>query len=316
VALNISEGSALLGLVVLMVIFTVLAPGEFASVENLRNVLTYASILLILAVGTTFVVIAGGFDLSIGSVLVFSQVISAKVMVEVGGSGWLTIVVGAVSALAAGAAWGLLNGYAIAYLRLNPFVVTLATLGMALGCAQIISGGVDIAEVPPLLVDTIGNGRLAGIPAITLIALAICLLGGLALALTRWGTYVYALGSSEEAARRAGINVPRRRLAIYVLMGGLAGLAGELALAQFGSTTIGGHQIENLAAITAVVLGGTSLWGGVGTVFGTVIGVCIPAILANGLVILGVQAYWQAVAVGAVLLVAIYVDQVRRQRAY
>ena len=136
------------------------------------------------------------------------------------------------------------------------------------------------------------------------------------LAATRFGRYTYAIGSNEEAARRAGVNVDRHLIKVYALAGTLAGLAGFLSLARFGTTTIGGHATDNLQAIAAVVIGGTSLFGGIGTILGTVFGVFIPAVLQNGFVIVGVQPFWQQVAVGAVLIVAVYLDQLRRRSQY
>jgi ribose transport system permease protein len=133
---------------------------------------------------------------------------------------------------------------------------------------------------------------------------------------TRFGRYTFAIGSNEEAARRAGIRVDRHLIKVYALMGMLSGLAGFLSLARFSTTTIGGHSTDNLQAIAAVVIGGTSLFGGVGTLLGTIFGVFIPAVLQNGFVIVGVQPFWQQVAVGAVLILAVYLDQLRRRSEY
>jgi ribose transport system permease protein len=147
-----------------------------------------------------------------------------------------------------------------------------------------------------------------------IIAAVVALIGAIVLAQTRFGRYTYAIGSNEEAVRRSGVNVDRHLIKVYALAGMLAGLAGFLSLARFGTTTIGGHSTDNLDAIAAIVIGGTSLFGGVGTIVGTVIGVFIPAVLRNGFVIVGVQPFWQQVAVGAVLIAAVYFDQVRRTR--
>jgi ribose transport system permease protein len=137
---------------------------------------------------------------------------------------------------------------------------------------------------------------------------------GIVLAQTRFGRYTYAVGSSAEGVRRAGVSVDAHLIKVYTLMGGLAGLAGFLNLARFGTTTIGGHTTDNLNVIAAVVIGGTSLFGGIGTILGTVFGVFIPAVLQNGFIIVGVQPFWQQVAVGIVLIAAVYLDQLRRAR--
>jgi ribose transport system permease protein len=301
----------------MIVAFSVMEPSSFATVNNARNVATNAAILLVVAVGMTFVIITAGIDLSVGSVLVFSGVVSAKAMNGMGGNGWDVIVVGLVVALACGLGWGVLNGVLITKARVPPLIVTLGTLGMALGLALIITGGVDIREVPPRLVTSIGVGRVFDqIPWLVVIAAAVAVVFGVLLAATRFGRHTYAIGSNDEAARRAGINVDRHLIAIYGIAGTLAGLAGFMSLARFATTTIGGHSTDNLQAIAAVVLGGTSLFGGVGTVLGTVVGVFIPAVLQNGFVITGVETFWRDVAVGAVLIAAVYLDQLRRRTQY
>jgi ribose transport system permease protein len=301
----------------MIVVFSLMEPSSFATVNNARNVATNAAILLVIAVGMTFVIITAGIDLSVGSVLVFSGVVSAKAMNGMGGDGWDVILVGLVVALGCGLGWGILNGILITKARVPPLIVTLGTLGMALGLALIITDGVDIREVPPKLVTSIGVGRVFDqIPWLVIIAAAVAIVFGVVLAATRFGRHTYAIGSNDEAARRAGINVDRHLIAVYGIAGGLAGLAGFMSLARFATTTIGGHATDNLSAIAAVVLGGTSLFGGVGTVLGTVVGVFIPAVLQNGFVIVGVEAFWRDVAVGAVLIAAVYLDQLRRRTQY
>jgi ribose transport system permease protein len=301
----------------MIVAFSLLEPESFATVNNARNVATNAAILLVIAVGMTFVIITSGIDLSVGSVLVFSGVVSAKAMNGIGGNGAGVLLVGLAVALGCGLGWGVLNGVLITKARVPPLIVTLGTLGMSLGLAQIITGGVDVREVPSKLVTSIGVGRLFDqIPWLVVIAVAIAVVFGVLLAATRFGRHTYAIGSNEEAARRAGINVDRHLIAVYGIAGTLAGLAGYMSLARFATTTIGGHSTDNLQAIAAVVLGGTSLFGGIGTVLGSVVGVFIPAVLQNGFVITGVEPFWRDVAVGAVLIAAVYLDQLRRRTQY
>jgi ribose transport system permease protein len=297
----------------LIVIFAILQPSEFFDVPNARNIATDAAVLLVLAVGSTYVIITAGIDLSIGSVLVFAGVVSAKAMNGVGGNDWGVILLGLAVALLGGLAWGLLNGFLVAKAKIPAFIVTLGTLGMALGAAYLITGGVDEREVPFKLVNA-GIGRVIGIPYLVLVSIAVAIVFGILLAQTRFGRYTYAVGSNEEAVRRAGVNVDRHLIKIYALAGTLSGLGGFMNLARFGTTTIGGHATDNLNAIAAVVIGGTSLFGGIGTILGTVFGTFIPVVLQNGFVIVGVQAFWQQVAVGAVLIIAVYFDQMRRAR--
>ena len=302
-------------LVGLIAVFSFLRPEEFLDVNNARNIATDAAVLLVLAVGLTFVIITAGIDLSVGAVLVFSGVVAAKLMNEIGGDNWGVILAGLGVALASGLGWGLLNGFLVAKAKIPAFIVTLGTLGMALGSALLITGGVDQRDVPFKLIDTVGSGRAFDeIPYLVLIAAVVALVFGVILAMTRFGRYTYAIGSNEEAVRRAGVNVDAHLIKVYAIGGTLAGLAGFMSLARFGTTTIGGHSTDNLDAISAVVIGGTSLFGGIGTIVGTVVGVFIPAVLRNGFVIVGVQPFWQQVAVGAVLIVAVYLDQLRRAR--
>jgi ribose transport system permease protein len=295
-------------------VFSALRTEQFATVDNLRNVAIDASVLLVIAVGMTFVIITAGIDLSVGAVLIFASVVSGQVMEDIAKNDVPTILIGLAVALAAGLAWGVLNGILITKARVTPLIVTLGTLGMASGAALLISGGVNVRTVPDKLVTSIGFGRLFDeIPYLVLIAAGVTIVAAVALRFTRFGRYTLAIGSNVEAARRAGINVDRHLIKIYGISGLLAGLAGFLSLARFATTTIGGHATDNLQAIAAVVIGGTSLFGGIGTVLGTAVGVFIPAVLQNGFIITEVQPYWQQVAVGGVLIVAVYLDQLKRR---
>jgi ribose transport system permease protein len=304
-------------LAAMLIVFSVMEPDSFATVNNFRNLATNAAILMVISVGMTFVIITAGIDLSVGSVLVFAGVVSAKAMNGMDGDGWDVIIVGVVVALGCGLGWGILNGLLITKARVPSLIVTLGTLGMALGLAQIMTDGVDIREVPPKLVTSIGVGRAFDqVPWLVVIAVVVAIVFGVVLAATRFGRHTYAIGSNDEAARRAGINVDRHLIAVYGISGALAGLAGFMSLARFATTTLGGHATDNLQAIAAVVLGGTSLFGGIGTMLGTVVGVFIPAVLQNGFVIVGVEPFWRDVAVGAVLIAAVYLDQLRRRTQY
>jgi ribose transport system permease protein len=300
-------------LVAMVAVFGILEPEAFLSIGNLRNIATDASVLLVLAVGMTYVISTAGIDLSVGSVLVFASIISVKVMAAMGSTGWPTILVGLVVALLAGALWGLVNGLLVAKAKLPPLIVTLASMGMALGAGRLIANGIDLIGVPTQLVDVIGVGRIGGIPALALIAGVAAVLAGIVLHRTRFGLYTFAIGSSEQSARRAGIKVDRHLVKVYLVASTLAGLAGFLSLARFSTTTLNGHSIDALNAIAAVVLGGTSLFGGSGSVHGTVIGVFIPVVLASGFVILGLPPFWQEIAIGAVLVLAVLLDRFRRR---
>lgn len=292
--------------------FSVMAPETFFAYGNVTNIVQNVSIWAVIAVGMTYVIITAGIDLSVGSVLVFSSVIAAKTMEAMGDTGWSSAVVGLAVAVIAGAVCGIINGYLVAKAKVPALIVTLGTLSLFLGAAQIITNGLDIRSAPVVLQDVIGYGRVAGVPILSIIALVVVIIGGVWLSNTRFGRYTYAIGSSEMAARRVGINVDRHLILVYTLAGLLSGLAGILSLAQYGTTTLAGQSMTNLNVITAVVIGGTSIFGGQGSMFGSMVGLFIPAVLQSGFVIIGVSPYWQTAAVGAILVAAVYIDQRRR----
>jgi ribose transport system permease protein len=303
-------------LAVIIVIFSVMKPSAFLTVFNIRGIVQNTAILAVLGVGMTFVIITGGIDLSVGSVLVFSGVVADKAMAAMGGQGWGAAIIGLLVAVGCGLGWGSINGFLIARAKVPPLIVTLGTLGMALGLAEVITGGVDLRDVPTVMVNSIGFGNIVWqIPDLAVVAAVVVVIGIVILHRTRFGLHTFALGSNPEAGRRSGLNVNRHLIMIYALSGLLAGLAGWLNLAFFQSTTIGGQSSTNLSVIAGVVIGGTSLFGGYGSIFGSVIGLFIPATLQNGFVIIGIQPFWQQVVVGAVLIAAVYVDQRRRTAA-
>lgn len=303
-------------LAVIIVIFSALKTSSFLTVFNIRGIVMNTSILAVLGVGMTFIIITGGIDLSVGSVLVFSGVVCDKAMAAMGGQGWGTAIVGALVAIGCGLAWGVANGFFIAKAKVPPLIVTLGTLGAALGIAEVITGGVDLRDAPASMVNSVGFGNIFWqVPTLAVIAVFIVVIGIVLLHRTRFGLHTYALGSNPEAGRRAGLNVDGQLIAIYALSGLLAGFAGWLNLAFYQSTTISGQSSTNLSVIAGVVIGGTSLFGGYGSIFGTVVGLFIPATLQNGFVIIGIQPFWQQVVVGAVLIAAVYVDQQRRAAA-
>jgi ribose transport system permease protein len=323
-SLNFQSAWVFLFLILLIVIFTIREGEKFFDPVNFRNIALDASQLTLLAVGATFVIITAGIDLSISSVLVFSAIVGAKVMVRLSGTPEqvrsyqfpnqdVGIPVGLAVAVLCGLGWGLVNGVIITKLRLPPFIVTLGTLGMALGAASIISKGASVPYVPYDVQTKIGARRLFDfMPVLVIVTAVIVIAAFIALNYTRFGRYTFAIGSNAAAARRAGIDVDRHLLKVYALSGLLAGIAGAMDVARFATASVSTHATDNLNAISAVVIGGTSLFGGTGTVIGSVIGTFIPAVLRNGLVIGGIQPFWQQVLIGAILIVAVYVDQRRR----
>jgi ribose transport system permease protein len=306
----------ILGVLLLIVaFFAATAGGNFLSAGNFSLISQNVAVWAVIGVGMTFVIITSGIDLSVGSVLVFSSVIAAKVMEAVGGDGWGVAMLGLLAAVGSGLAWGLLNGFLVAKAKVPALIVTLGSLSVALGLAQVITKGLDIRSVPAALTDFNTYIKIAGIPALPFVALVVVVVGAVVLHKTKFGRYTYAVGSNEEAARRVGVKVSRHLIKVYALSGLLAGFGALLSLAQFGTTTIAGQSLTNLNVIAAVVIGGTSIFGGEGSIFGTVVGLFIPAVLQSGFVIIGVQPFWQGVAVGSVLVAAVYVDQSRRAAA-
>jgi ribose transport system permease protein len=302
-------------LLVIVAFFSIAAGSKFLSTSNFSLISQNIAVWAVLGVGMTFVIITSGIDLSVGSVLVFSSVVAAKLMESMGGDGFGVAAIGILAALVSGAAWGVLNGFLIAKAKIPPLIVTLGSLSVALGLAQVLTGGIDIRSVPETMTDFNTYIKILGIPSLPFVALVTLIIGGIVLHRTKFGRYTYAVGSNELAARRVGINVDRHLILVYGLSGLMAGLGAVLALSQFGTTTIAGQSLTNLNVIAAVVIGGTSIFGGEGSIFGTVVGLFIPAVLQAGFVIIGVEAFWQGVAVGIVLVAAVYVDQSRRAAA-
>lgn len=310
--LNSSPAYMFAVLAAMFLVFSVLAPDRFPTQANVKNLVVDTSIFLVMSVGMTYVMVAAGFDLSIGSVLVFSGICAVKTMTWVGGQGYLTALAGLVAALIGGVAWGLFNGFCVTRLRVPALITTLGSLGAALGIANLMTNGNDIAVVEHSMIR-LQIDNVFGMPWNVWLAFAVVLVGGAVLRYTRFGRHTYVIGSNDEAARRAGINVKAHLVKLYAISGALAGLAGMMSLVRFSTTTIGGHSQDALTVITGVILGGTSLYGGYGVILGTVIGIFIPTVLQNGLVVENVQPFWQNVAIGFILIIAVYLDQLKRR---
>lgn len=300
-------------LAVFIVLFSVLSPGFF-SLSNFSSVTSSAAETLILAVAETFVILTGGIDLSVGAILGLSGMVSGYVMESALALGpTASLVIGIAAGVLCGALLGLVNGYVIAYMNVTPFITTLGMLTIATGFTFLITNGRDIVNLPPQL-GNIGNTawlNLFTVPFI--VTVVIVVLAAIWLRRTRFGRYTYAVGSNPEGARRSGIDLKKHLLKIYTLAGALSGIDGVLILARLVSGSPLAGQNDELNAIAAVVIGGASLFGGRGNVIKSFIGGLIVAVLTNGLVIMGVQAYWQMVAIGVIIIVAVFVDQ-RRNR--
>lgn len=290
-------------LIALAVIMSWLSP-YFLSVSNFMNILLATSTIGVLAIAATYVIGSGGLDLSLGSVLGLSGVVGAAVAVKLG----LPTPVAVLATIAAGALAGLVNGLIITRAFVPAFIVTLGMLGIARGLALVISDGRVIYGLPGAMVY-IGQGRPLGIPMPVIIFVGTAVIMHIILAYTRFGRHTLAIGDNENAARTSGIAVERHRLILYTLSGGLAGLAGLLFATRINSGDPTAGLTYELTAITAAIIGGTNLFGGRGSILGTMVGALIMGVLQNGLNLLAVQSYYQQMAIGGVLILAVFIDQ-------
>ncbi|WTJ03989.1 ABC transporter permease [Streptomyces lydicus] len=296
------------GLIALVVVMAVLSR-DFLNGQNLLNVGVQASVTAILAFGVTFVIVSAGIDLSVGSVAGLSAIVVAWAATDQGLPVWTAVLLG----LAVGAAAGLVSGALVAYGKLPAFIATLAMLSVGRGLALVISGG---SPVPfPASVSRLGDTLGGWLPVPVLVMIAMGLIAALILARTYAGRAMFAIGGNEEAARLSGIHVKRRKLVIYALSGVFAAVAGIVLAARLTSAQPQAATGYELDAIAAVVIGGASLSGGSGKASGTLIGALILAVLRNGLNLLSVSAFWQQVATGLVIALAVLLDTLRRRSA-
>jgi len=299
---------AFASLILLIIIFTIASPNFFRP-DNLIGILLATAVNGILAVGITFIIVSGGIDLSIGTVMTFGSVM-AGVFVTMWG---LPIPLGVLAGVAAGALCGLVNGFSIAKLKIPPFIATLGMMMITKGLNLILSG-----VKPVYFVDTPDFAKIAtmpvfGIPMGVVIFLGSALVASFILSKTILGRFTFAIGSNEEAARLSGINTDAWKMAIYSLGGAFAGIAGIVMASRLQSAQPALGAGYELDAIAAAVIGGTSLSGGEGGILGTVIGAFIITVLTNGLRILSVPQEWQMVVTGLIVIGAVYLDIVRRK---
>lgn len=299
----------LLALLLLVVLLGFSQPG-FLTVSNFFNIMQTNAALLIAAIGLTFAILVGGFDLSVGGLLALSGVF-AGVLIGAGVPAPLALLL----IFVLGPVVGLVtNGFFIAYVRLNFFVVTIATDALFAGLALAIPGGRTQPLYDEPFIVALGTTRVAGIPLSVVVAILVLVLAGFVLRYTGFGRMVYGVGGNPEAARFAGINVAAVRAAAYSISAGLAVLGGLLMLGRIQSADPGVGQGVALQAAAAVLLGGTSFLGGEGGVLGTFLGVMFLGVLANGLTLAGISGFWQGVITGIVLLGAILIDRYRPGR--
>jgi ribose transport system permease protein len=297
-----AAGSTGIGLVLIWVILTIMSP-YFLTSKNILNILLQASVLAILAGGQTYALIAAEIDLSVGSVVALVGSVAAILMV----SYRIPWPVALVAALIIGVLSGGINGLFRTRFGIPSFVTTLALMGIARGIALVITKGESVYGLPSGF-RWIGQGHIGPIPVPIVIAVVVLAILHLLLSRTTFGLNVYSVGGNAEAARLAGVHVGRVRMIVLVLSGLCAALGGVVLASRLGSGsgTVGEDLL--LDSIAAVVIGGTSLMGGLGTITGTAIGVVLISSIRNGLVLLGVSAFWQMAAIGALILVAVFLD--------
>jgi ribose transport system permease protein len=295
-------------LILLMALGLALSTDAFLSTANVLNVLRQASLMFLLAAGLTLVILCGGFDLSVAANLTLSACLAAGV-IKSGASPWL----GVATALACSTFAGVLNGLAITLLRLPAFLATYAMLWILQGLAFHYMGGQEIYGFPPAF-RALGTGFLLGVPVPVYLMAAVLAAGTLFMRNTNVGQEIYAIGANPEAARLSGIPVRRRQRLVYALSGLMSGLAAVVYLARVNAADSGMGEPLLLPVIAAVLMGGTSLFGGVGSLAGTALGAIILALVINGMNLLDIKAQWQPLVVGVVLLAVVLVDLIGRGR--
>jgi len=319
--MRIAELRAWLFLIILVVFFEVWARVAYGAsfilnVYNLQSISVFATAPLLLALGQTFVIISAGIDLSLGFVMGLASVIAAHsanfALDSLGLPPLLAMLCGILSGVIVTFVPGLVNGWLIAQLRVPPFIGTLGMYGVARGAAYLFAGGMTISVTNDWY-SGIGNNRYFGVPMLVILTAIACLIMHYLLSQTRFGQHTYAMGASQAAARRAGINIRALTMQIYFLSAIMAGVAGALYTGRFSAGAPQAGEPLLLDSIAAVVIGGASLFGGRGSMLGTFIGVFIPELLATGLIIVGVNQYWQYILTGLVLGAAVYLDQIRRR---
>jgi len=306
------QQSLAFGTLIVLFIFFSLASPNFLTWSNISGVLLSTAVIGILALGTTFVIITGGIDLSIGTGMTLSAVATGLLIVNFGLPVWAGVAGGVIT----GMIIGFVNGFNVAVLGLPPFIATLAMMMIAQGLSLILSGvrPIYFSTVAPDFNQLAIGSAIPGLPNAVLVTIILAILGAFVLSKTTLGRYTFAIGSNEEAARLSGVNTRRWKIAIYTFSGLFTGFAGVIIAARLDSAQPQIGMGYELQAIAAVIIGGTSLLGGRGSIIGTVIGALIMSILINGLRIMSIQTEWQSVVVGAVILFAVYADNLRHKQ--
>jgi ribose transport system permease protein len=316
---RIAQLRAWLFLVVLLVIFEVTSRVSFGgsfvgSTFNWQSVAVFAVAPLLIAVGQTYVIISGGIDLSAGFIMGLAAVVAAHATNAAGVylPPGLAMLVGIALAVAAAAVPGAINGLLISRLKIPPFIGTLGMFGVARGSAFLLAGGTTVPVSNSAFAE-LGNGRVFGVPYLVIVTAVFLLVMHYILSQTRFGQHNYAIGANAQAARRAGINIKNHVLRLYILSAMCAGLGGALYAARFTAGAAQAGEPLLLDSVAAVVIGGASLFGGSGSIIGTVAGALVIAVIQYGLVFIDVEPFWQFIAVGVVIIISVLIDQAQRR---
>ncbi|MFP4302594.1 MAG: ABC transporter permease [Spirochaetaceae bacterium] len=296
----------IIAFVVVCAVLAVLSP-VFLTMNNVLNVIRQSSIIGIMAVGVTFVILSGGIDLSVGSVMAVSGMIAAGSLDSGAGVGAAILI-----ALAVGVAAGLINGLLVTVAGITPFVVTLGMMSIARGATLLYSQGYPISGFTDAF-RFIGGGYILGIPFPVIMLLGIVVIAWAVLTQTRLGRYTYAIGGNEETVKLSGINSSFFKTMVYVISGATAGISALILTSRLNSAGPTAGLTYELTVIASVVIGGTSLSGGRGTVWGSLIGALLIAVINNGMNLLGISPYFQELARGVIIILAVYIDRLREQ---
>ncbi|AYA05961.1 ABC transporter permease [Rahnella aquatilis] len=302
---NVRDAGTLIGLVIIVITFSFLSP-VFFTVPNLLNILQQSSINGIIALGMTLVIISGGIDLSVGPTAALSAVLGATLMVS-----GVPVPLAIMATLGVGALCGVFSGMLVAYAGLQPFIVTLGGLSLFRALALIFTNGNPIFGIP-MEFRTVINSTIFGVPAPIVIVIAIAAILWTVMNKTPLGEYILAVGGNEEAARVAGVPVKRTKVTVFVISGVLASLASLILIGRLGAAEPTMGNLWELDAIAAAAIGGASLMGGKGSVIGTLIGAVILGSLRNGLTLLNIQAFYQLLATGLIIIIAMLIDRATR----
>ncbi|MGM4914832.1 ABC transporter permease [Rhizobium sp. 768_B6_N1_8] len=304
---SVRDAGTLIGLILIMAVFALLVPG-FVSERNLINILQQSSINACLALGMTLVIISGGIDLSVGPTAAIAAVLSATLLVT-----GIPVPIAILAGLGVGVVCGLVNGVLVAYVGLQPFIVTLGTLSTYRAIALIYTGGNPVLGIPAGF-RSIFNGLVAGIPNSVIIVGCVAIAAWVLLKKTPIGEYLLAVGGNEEASYVAGVPIALTKITAYVISGTLAALASLILIGRLGAAEPILGNLWELDAIAAAAIGGASLMGGKGSIVGTILGAIILGAMRNGLTLMNVQAFYQLLATGLIILVAMIIDRLTRGR--